>query len=230
MISVLKTNDLVSSAPEYLSRCHNCDVKFDAMSARWCDCLVPLRTLRCPHCDGCFCRAPLPFKRRFWTSAPRQLQQDPSRFLVQLNGAPTAAAAARPRPLSSACRPLVMIVDDDESMKSLVACFVEQLGYRVITSSDPIDALNLIAVRDIDLVITDALMPRMDGREMCRRIKSMPEGAAKKVIVMTSLYKSRIFRSEALSAFGADELVAKPLDFAALAQLLDRFAPIVRAA
>ena len=99
----------------------------------------------------------------------------------------------------------------------------------MITSSDPIDVLNLITVRDIDLIITDALMPRMDGREMCRRIKSMPEGAAK-VIVMTSLYKSRIFRSEALSAFGADELVAKPLDFAALAQLLDRFAPIVRAA
>jgi CheY-like chemotaxis protein len=228
MSSVLKTNDAASNAAEYLTRCHSCNTAFDAMSARWCDCLVPLRTLRCPHCDRCFCRTPLPFKRRFWTSAPRQLQQDPNRFLVQLSGAPAAAAAARPSPSSSARRPLVMIVDDDESMKSLVACFVDQLGYRVITASDPIDALNLMSVRDVDLVITDALMPRMDGREMCRRIKSAPEGAGKKVIVMTSLYKSRAFRSEALSAFGADELIAKPLNFTALADLLDRFAPIAR--
>jgi len=211
----------------YSTKCHSCGDVFDALAARWCDCVVPLRTVVCTHCGSCFCRAPLPYKRGFWSGAPRQLQQNPRRFLVQLTGAPALAVAAHSHAITAASRrPMVLVVDDDEPMKSIVACFVEQLGYRVMSSSDPVAALSMVATHDIDVVITDALMPRMDGREMCRRIKSTPEGAQKKVIVMTSLYKSRVMRAEALDLFGVDEMITKPVDFTALSKLLDNLAPI----
>ena len=215
----------VAADVTYTTKCHFCAEKFDALSARWCDCVAPLRTLQCPHCHSCFCHAPLPYKRKFWANAPVLLRQDARRFYVQLSGSPAAAIHERTIPPAGARRPLVLIVDDDESMKSLVACWVEQLGYRVLTAADPLEALDVVEQHNVDVVITDALMPKMDGREMCRRIKSTAAGASKKVIVMTSLYKSRLQRSEAVGHFRADAVIAKPLDLKALAALLDQLAP-----
>ena len=83
----------------------------------------------------------------------------------------------------------------------------------------------LAAAKNVELILTDALMPKMDGREMCRRIKER-FGAKKKVIVMTSVYKSRQSRSEAIDAFGADDFITKPLDFAHLAQVVTRLVPL----
>jgi len=163
------------------------------------------------------------YKRRFWSNAPMQLRQDIRRFHVQLKTEVLASAHSYP---PHTRRPVVLIVDDDESMKSLVACYVQQLGYRTLTASDPIEGLDVIDTRHVDLVITDALMPKMDGREMCRRIKSTRDGALKKVIVMTSLYKTRTYETEAIHRFGADALLKKPLDLKALAKLLETFAPI----
>ena len=208
----------------YMTTCHSCGERFDATGARWCECVAPLRTLRCSHCDNCFCRAPLPYKRRFWANAPAALRQDPRRFFVQLHNTPAFAGDRLP-PLGVR-RPIALVVDDDEAMKSLVACYTEQLGYRTLTASNPMEALNLIESSKIDVVITDALMPHMDGRELCQRIKSTPRGIGQKVIVMSSLYKSRAQQSEAVTRFGADAMIAKPIDLPALASLLERFAPI----
>ena len=219
-IETLATADIL-----YPTACHACGERFDAMGARWCECVAPLRTLRCSHCDECFCRAPLPYKRKFWANAPTALRQDPRRFFVQLHNTPAFAGDRLP-PLGVR-RPTALIVDDDEAMKSLVACYTEQLGYRTLTASDPVDALQLIDNRNVEVVITDALMPRMDGRELCQRIKSSPDRLQMKVIVMSSLYKSRAQQSEAVTRFGADAMIAKPIDLPALASLLERLAPIV---
>jgi CheY-like chemotaxis protein len=208
----------------YPTTCSVCAERFDAMVARWCECVAPLRSLRCPHCDSCFCRAPLPYKRRFWVSAPATLRQDPRRFYIQLHTSP--AFVGNQLPPLGVRRPVVLIVDDDEAMKSLVACYTEQLGYRTMTSSDPIEALDVIGSQKVDVVITDALMPKMDGRELCQRIKARPDGAEKRVIVMSSLYKSRMHQTEAVTRFGADAMITKPIDFPVLSGLLERLAPI----
>ena len=71
-----------------------------------------------------------------------------------------------------------------------------------------------------DVVLTDALMPRMDGREMCRRLKDDPRTGHAKIIVMTSLYKGQRYKSEALTEFGADAYLQKPLEAETLAKTL----------
>ena len=218
-----------SSTFTYAARCVNCDERFDAMGARWCDCVTPLRTLQCPSCRNCFCRAPFPYKRKFWSDAPRQLSQDPRRFYVQFGATVSKAAVPIGRGYAKR-RPVILVVDDDESMRSYVASYVEQLGYRSVTASNPEVAFNLIDKLRLDVIITDALMPKMDGREMCRLIKSSEAGRSQKVIVMTSLYKSRAAQTEAIHKFGADAIVTKPLDLGALTLLLARLAPIEREA
>jgi CheY-like chemotaxis protein len=211
--------------PGYTVRCGSCNVPFDAVIAEFCDCDVPLRTLRCPACSLCFCSASSPTKSRFWAHAPLALRQDHRRFGMRhpvFELAPPAAATI----LRSA--PVIVVVDDEEPMRSLVGSFVQQLGYRVRIASDPGEALILAQEADVAVLITDALMPRVDGRELCRRLKASPEGAAKKVIVMTSLYTARRYRLEAYSVFNVDEYISKPIDLSALATILQQLAPMPR--
>jgi len=202
------------------ANCFKCSSPFDPESAAWCNCLTPSRTLRCPVCQSCFCSAPLPYKRRFWESAPRDLRENPNRFFTQF-GVPASHVDRCP----AERRPTLLIVDDDEAMRSIVASFAEQLGYCALAVGDPEEALRQASLFPFDVVITDALMPKLDGRELCRRLKAMPHGASKKVILMSSLYKSRRARLEVFH-FGVDAFLPKPIDFNELAQLLARIAPI----
>jgi CheY-like chemotaxis protein len=207
------------------ARCPSCSALFGADEARWCHCDRPTRSLRCVSCGECFCAAPAAYKRAFWNSMP-ELRLDPRRFremgkLSQL---------ALPSPAAGVPRPAIVVVDDDEALRSLVGCFVEGLGYRPIVVDDPFVALELAQGKDVRVLITDALMPRMDGRELCLRFKQTPAGRDRKVIVMTSLYTARRFRLEALDRYQVDEFLAKPLQLQLLQMALSRFAPLKQAA
>jgi len=197
--------------------CVHCYSKFDEANVKWCDCVRPMRTLVCPACHRCFCTAPLPYKREFWAKVPRSLREAPERFAHD-----GAGACLTPSTLG----PVVLVVDDDESIRSLIACRVRQLGYRVVTTGDPHHALMMARSREVAIVLTDALMPQMDGRELSLRLKSTEEGADKKVIVMTSLYRARRYADEAVLRYNVDAYITKPIDFPNLAGLLSTLAPV----
>jgi two-component system response regulator ResD len=118
----------------------------------------------------------------------------------------------------------VLVVDDEEPMRSLVACYVEQLGYTVTTAANAQEALQILDTAGFEVILTDALMPKMDGRELCRIVKQTHTSKVK-TIVMTSLYKTLRFKSEAQLHFGVDEYLTKPLKFSDLHAALDRIAP-----
>jgi CheY-like chemotaxis protein len=200
--------------------CYHCYAKFDEANLKWCECLRPLRTLLCAGCKRCFCTTPIPYKRDFWTSVPRAMREAPERFLHD--------AGASARQMSDALAPVVLIVDDDEAIRSLVACRIRQLGYRAVTTGDPHHALMMARSREVAIVLTDALMPHMDGRELCLRLKTTEEGNAKKVIVMTSLYRARRYADEAVLRYNADAFLTKPIDFPRLTNLLAGLVPLVR--
>lgn len=209
----------------FVVTCWSCAKTFNALASRWCSCDVKLRTLECPHCNTCFCKAPVPFKQKFWSTAPPSLRENPNRFRV----VPTAEAAPKPAEQMSYViqprRPHVLVVDDEEPVRSLAACYVEQIGYEVTTASTPDEALLIVDAMGIDVVLTDALMPKMDGRELCRRLKQT-HGSRIKVIVMTSLYTARRFQIEARHLFKVDEYLAKPFQYEELRAALHRLAPL----
>jgi len=206
----------------FAAKCHRCAFTYEPLQAAWCECEGAARSLICPECGHCFCDAPVAYRRLFWSSVPAQLRQDPRRFAADKTGFPTHANV-RAVALNA---PVVVIVDDDEAVRSLVACYVESLGYRTRLTDDPFEALELAQARDVRVLITDALMPRMDGRELCRSLKRTRPGLLKKAIVMTSLYTARRFRTEAFQQFGVDEYLSKPLNLPLLGTILTRFAPL----
>ncbi|MGB6376145.1 MAG: response regulator, partial [Syntrophobacteria bacterium] len=66
----------------------------------------------------------------------------------------------------------VLCVDDDPGIRELLHEIITRLGHRMITAVDGIDALEKLAADHFDIVITDINMPRMDGIELIKRIKT----------------------------------------------------------
>ena len=210
--------DLPSGGPPvaYVVSCHDCKQPFDACQAHLCGCLVRRRSFTCPHCRTCFCRAPQSYKQRFWEGAPRSVWDlvAPAKGTAEELPENPDAAAAR--------HPLVLVVDDENEILRLAFAAITGLGYQVILASDGEEGLRLAASHKPELVLTDAFMPKLDGREMCRRIKTNPATSAAKVVVMTSLYTASRYKYEAFKDFQADDYLPKPLEFGALEGLLRR--------
>lgn len=195
-----------ASPSRYEVSCHQCQALFDSLAAAWCNCLVAERTLVCPSCGSCFCKAPRPYRLKFWSEAPKSLWE------AKL--AEHAAAFEPPNnpPVGDLRRPLVLVVEDDPAIQRVAMLAVERLGYGALLAKDGAEGLNLAHQYMPDAVLSDALMARMDGRELCRRLKEDPATRHIKVAVMTSLYTGARYRSEAVSTYRVDEYLTKPLD------------------
>ena len=103
-----------------------------------------------------------------------------------------------------------LIVDDSRIIRKVARRIVEALGFEVDEAADGADALAFCAATMPEVVLLDWNMPVMDGLTFLRRLRSLPGGAAPKVLFCT--IETRADRiAEALSA-GADDYVMKPFD------------------
>jgi CheY-like chemotaxis protein len=119
-------------------------------------------------------------------------------------------------------RPLVLIVDPDKEIQNMAKRIIEGLGYGVVVAGDGKRGFELAEEYSPDLVLTEALMPRIDGREMCRLIKESKNKHDIKVAVMTSIYTQKKYQSEAFKRFHVDEYLSKPLKMRDLQSLLQK--------
>jgi diguanylate cyclase (GGDEF)-like protein len=104
----------------------------------------------------------------------------------------------------------ILIVEDDPMSALVLRKTLENMGHETIVATDGLEAWQLLEREDIRLVISDWMMPRMDGIELCRRIRGQNRRVYTYVIVLTAK-RQRKDRVEALHA-GADDLLAKPFD------------------
>ena len=172
----------------------------------------------CSGCGKCFCQAPRAYHRKFWSEAP------PALWEAKLKRHQPPELRTNPPP-GSVSRPLLLVVDDEPGVRRMAAEAATRLGFGVIEARDGVEGKTLAKEYRPDVILTDALMPRLEGREMCRRLKADPETQDIKIIVMTSLYKGQRYRSEAMSEFGADGYLPKPLDPGLLATTLHELVP-----
>lgn len=105
----------------------------------------------------------------------------------------------------------MLVVEDDRATLLILSGRLVKEGFRVLTAADGEEAWAIAARERPALVISDVLLPRMDGVSLCRKIKEEPGLAATRVILATAVFKQAAFRNEA-RASGADEFVEKPLD------------------
>ena len=105
----------------------------------------------------------------------------------------------------------ILVVDDQRTNAEMVAGLLRNLGYEIDIAHDGAEALRLVEARAPDLVVSDILMPGMDGYELCRRLRANSATALLPVILVTSAeaHAERVKGAEA----GADDFLAKPVNW-----------------
>lgn len=199
----------------YRVTCTSCGKPYDAEKAMECSCLQPVRSLHCPHCAACFCSAGRDVVREFWRHAP------PAVWKRRLSSTRAAAASASPEPEPGEV--IVLFADDDPIARAIAGQVIRASGYALVLAENGPQALELARRYRPELVITDAMMPGLDGREVARTIKA--EMAATKLVIITSVYKDARYKHEAMRDFGADEYVKKPVSPGQLREILRKYLP-----
>jgi diguanylate cyclase (GGDEF)-like protein/PAS domain S-box-containing protein len=103
----------------------------------------------------------------------------------------------------------VLVVDDHPINRKLLRAQLEAEGCSVLEAADGVDALQLLQRESVDGVISDILMPRMDGYRLCLEMRQSEHFAAVPCVLYTGTYNSDADRALALSA-GADDFICKP--------------------
>ncbi|OAA83380.1 response regulator transcription factor [Clostridium ljungdahlii] len=102
---------------------------------------------------------------------------------------------------------IVLVVDDEKEIRDLVEIYLVNEGYKVLKASNGLEALQISNDNEVDLVILDVMMPKMDGIEVCMRMrknKNMP-------IIMLSAKSQDLDKILGLTT-GADDYVVKPFN------------------
>jgi len=107
-----------------------------------------------------------------------------------------------------------LVVDDDDFVRKVLPALLEAHQYDAEATDSPEKALEIIAQRRIDVVLTDYEMPGMNGIELTRVVREMSPHST--VILMTGLAAPDLFRSS-----GADGFLQKPFSVDALREALD---------
>jgi DNA-binding response OmpR family regulator len=99
----------------------------------------------------------------------------------------------------------ILLVDDEDSIQTLLTYPLERDGYRVVQARDGEEALRVFRAQEIDLVVLDLMLPRVDGLEVCRRIRA----ESTVPIVMLTARDDELDTVLGLE-LGADDYITKP--------------------
>ncbi len=114
----------------------------------------------------------------------------------------------------SATRPLILVVEDEAAIATMLRYNLEKQGFRVEEATDGQEAIDRIAETTPDLVLLDWMLPVMSGIEVCRQIRRRPETRKLPVIMLTARSEDQ----DAVRALniGADDYITKPFGIEAL--------------
>jgi PAS domain S-box-containing protein len=115
---------------------------------------------------------------------------------------------------------LILIVDDETSVRSHLRSLLENTGYTVAEAETGEIALSLYSQLHPDLLLIDATMPEMDGFEFCQRLKLLPNSNQTPVLIMTDDHDQDAI--EQAFAVGATDYVHKPIQWSVLGRRVQR--------
>ncbi|GED96986.1 response regulator transcription factor [Gordonia crocea] len=117
----------------------------------------------------------------------------------------------------------ILVVDDDRAVRESLRRSLTFNGYAVETAGDGLEALEKVVAQRPDVLLLDVMMPRMDGLEVCRRLRSAGDDLPILVLTARDSVSERVAGLDA----GADDYLAKPF---ALEELLARLRALLRRA
>lgn len=126
-------------------------------------------------------------------------------FSVETRNAPSLQEA---HTRASRGQQRILVVDDDPCVRRLLTKYLEDAGYDTLTADNGIEALRLVHTEGCPLIITDSMMPEMDGLDLCRAIRSS-DGIGFAYIIMLTGQSDVDSLAKAFDA-GADDFLTKP--------------------
>jgi len=104
----------------------------------------------------------------------------------------------------------VLVVDDEPEIRMLVERTLTSKGFSVDVATDGEEAFAKISAAPPDLVLLDAMLPKMHGFEVCRKARSDPRTRNVPIIIMTAVYRGWRFAQDARETYGAEDYIEKP--------------------
>jgi two-component system chemotaxis response regulator CheY len=101
-----------------------------------------------------------------------------------------------------------MTVDDSSSLRQMVKFVLRDGGYEVVEAVDGVDALSKLNGREMHLFLTDINMPKMDGLELTRRLRAIPQYKFVPIVLLTT--ESHPEKKQEGKAAGATGWIVKP--------------------
>jgi DNA-binding response OmpR family regulator len=120
----------------------------------------------------------------------------------------------------------ILLVDDEDSVQKLLAYPLEREGFRVLQARDGEEALERFAAEQVDLVVLDLMLPKLDGLEVCKRLRAESEVP----IIMLTARDDELDKVVGLE-LGADDYITKPFsirEFRSRVRALLRRASVAR--
>lgn len=102
----------------------------------------------------------------------------------------------------------ILVVEDDANLRRLMSAALKQNGYQAFTASDGIEALDMLEKTNIDLIISDIMMPNMDGYELTRQLRSANFQLPILMVTAKESFEDKKIGFDA----GTDDYMVKPID------------------
>ena len=100
----------------------------------------------------------------------------------------TSIGIAPALPLKTATgRPKILLVEDDPAMRRYLSVVLQRAGFAIVATGDGLEAVELAMTHPIDAVVTDGMLPGLDGRELCRYLRQHPATAHVPTILLSGL-------------------------------------------
>jgi twitching motility two-component system response regulator PilG len=135
--------------------------------------------------------------------------------------APEAAAPASTPSSTGSTRKTVMIVDDSPTIRKILGLTLERAGYKVIAEPDGESAIERLLQTVPDMILLDIAMPKIDGYEVCKRIKQDPRTKHIPVVMLSG--KGALFDKVKGHMAGATEYLTKPFETPAVLAVVTNY-------
>jgi CheY-like chemotaxis protein len=144
------------------------------------------------------------------------LVQDTDEFVAPDTDAKMRQLSERPQQQT-----IVLVVDDDDTLRTMLVDFLNKSGYQAWQAADGRDAVELLHKGLPDAVLLDAMLPSVHGFDICRRFKNAEITRHIPVIVISAVYKGEEYKDRVRLLYGANAFIEKPLKLKHLKEVLD---------
>ncbi len=103
---------------------------------------------------------------------------------------PSTAPIGVPATETRHTRGIILIVEDDRSLRRYLEVTLQRAGYSVVAAADGLEAMKAALTSNVDAVVTDAIMPHVNGYELCRFLRHHPRLARLPVVLLSGFERA----------------------------------------